>query len=112
MKSLSRRTSSPTNRDDPVHTALVKARRARKKGQTRREVNALRQACALAEFNAELWTLLAVACLRMERVEEGLEALRHALWLRQRAGDERKALVTRRLLASASKGLGLDRSAA
>lgn len=97
---------------DPVTAALARARRARRKGKARQEVNALREACSLREFDACLWTLLAVAWLRMSRVDDAVCAFRHALWLRERAGEEKRAAVTRRLLASAWRGESMDRAAA
>jgi Flp pilus assembly protein TadD len=58
---------------------------------------ALHEACALRPDAAALWTLYAVACVRARREGEALRALGQALWLRQRAHDERRAWVTREL---------------
>ena len=58
---------------------------------------ALHEACALRRDDAALWTLYAVACFRSRRPDDARRALGQALWLRQRARDERRASVTRRL---------------
>ena len=97
---------------DPVASALARARRARKKGKTRQEVNALRQACSLQEFDAALWTLLGAAWLRMSRVDDAITAFKHAVWLRERSGDDKRAAVTRKLLDCAWRGALPRRAAA
>ncbi|HPB97104.1 MAG TPA: hypothetical protein PKW66_14395, partial [Polyangiaceae bacterium] len=91
---------------DPVHRALVRARRARKKGQARHEVHALREACAHEEWDATLWTMLGAACMRQQRWDEAAAALRHALWLRERTDEPKRAMVTRKLLGLAQRGAG------
>lgn len=90
--------------EDPVVRACARARKARRRGETRDEANALRLACALREGDATLWTLFGYALLRMGRVEEAMEAWGQALWLRERAGEELRARVMRQLL-DAAKGL-------
>lgn len=100
-----------TQPTDPVACALARARRARRKGELRQEVNALRQACSLREYDASMWTRLGAACLRMSRNEEAGAAFKHALWLREREGDEKRARVMRRLIGCASRGEPLRRAA-
>lgn len=97
---------------DPAEAACVRARRARRRGLVRDEVNALRLACSMRENDATLWTLLAVALQRMSRTAEALEALRQALWLRERAGDSARARVTRELLLAMRSGARLSVKAA
>jgi Flp pilus assembly protein TadD len=58
---------------------------------------ALHEACALRHDDAALWTLYAVACQRSLRLDDAQRAFGQALWLRQRARDDRRARVTRRL---------------
>jgi len=58
----------------------------------------LREACHTGGQCPRLWTLYAVACVRVRRVDDAKQALRQALWLRQRAKDEPRAQVTQRLL--------------
>ena len=101
-----------TQTTDPVSAALARARRARRKGHDRHEFHALREACALGEYDATLWTMLGAACLRQERWEEAVSALKHALWLRERAGEEKRAVVTRKLLGLAGRESPMHRVAA
>jgi len=89
---------------DPAEAACARARKARRRGLWRDEVNALRMACSFREDDATLWTLYAFALQRMGRAVEAVEALRHALWLRERCCDGRRASVTRSLLAAMSSG--------
>jgi hypothetical protein len=44
----------------------------------------------------------------MGRLDETRQALRHALWLRERAHDEPRARVIRALLAAAEAGSAFD----
>jgi hypothetical protein len=73
------------------------ARRWRRRGEHRRAMVALSQACVLRQQDAALWTLYADACVRARRREAAADALGQALWLRQRARDHGRARVTRRL---------------
>ncbi len=101
-----------TQTTDPVSAALARARRARRKGQARQEFHALREACALGEYDATLWTMLGAACMRQERWDEAVSALKHALWLRDRAGESKRAAVTRTLLGFAGRAAPMHRVAA
>jgi hypothetical protein len=83
---------------------MSRARRMKRKGEERRAMLALREAVCRANDDARLWTLYGVQCARVGRVEEAERALRHALWLRQRARDERRVEVTRTLLARVCNG--------
>lgn len=58
----------------------------------------LREACHTGGKCPRLWTLYAMACMRVRRIDEAKHALRQALWLRQRARDDQRAKVTERLL--------------
>ncbi len=59
---------------------------------------ALREACYGSGEDARLWTLYAMSCLRAGKNDDGSQALRQALWLRERMKDEARAAVTRRLI--------------
>lgn len=59
---------------------------------------ALREACQHGGHSPRLWTLYGVACVRVRRLDDARQALRQALWLRQRARDLRRARVMERLL--------------
>jgi len=104
-----RKLQSPTV--DPVAEAVARANRARRKGDLRGEVNALRQACLFDEFDASLWTRLGDALSRLSRHDDAMQALRHALWLRERNNDEPRARVTRRLIDRVSQGMPLGAAA-
>ena len=97
---------------DPVASALCRARRARRRGTPREVVNALRLACSLREYDPTLWTMLGAALLRMDRTHEAVDAFRHALWLRERAGEERRAVVTRCLIDCVLRGVSPSARAA
>jgi Flp pilus assembly protein TadD len=75
-----------------------RARRFRRRGEHRQAMLALREACQRSNQCPRLWTLYAVACVRVRRVDDAKHALRQALWLRQRARDEGRAQVTLRLI--------------
>jgi cytochrome c-type biogenesis protein CcmH/NrfG len=91
---------------DPIETMIAQSRRARAKGDIRRAVVLLRQACALDEWGARTWTLLGALLARQGAIPEAERAFRHACWLRRRAGDGARATVTeglaRRLVAEAA----------
>jgi Flp pilus assembly protein TadD len=100
-----RKLQSPTV--DPVAGAVARANNARRKGDRRTEANALRQACLIDEYDAALWTRLGDALFRLAKHEEAVQALRHALWLRERNNDDRRARVTRKLIDCVSQGMPL-----
>jgi Flp pilus assembly protein TadD len=86
---------------DPLAEARGRAARAHRRGDDRGEVLALRRACSIEEYDAALWTRLGAALLRVCKHDEALQAFRHALWLRERHGDEGRARVTRQLVECA-----------
>lgn len=77
---------------------VEQARRRRAKGDHRRALVLMREACCLAAEDPVLWTLYGVQCWRVNRRDEARQAIRQALWLRERVGDERRAHVLRALL--------------
>lgn len=85
--------------DDPVETLIARSRKARAKGEGRRALVLLRQACALDEWRARSWTLLGVLLAREGAGDEAAQALNQARWLRSRAGDTPRATATARLAA-------------
>jgi Flp pilus assembly protein TadD len=84
---------------DAVETLIARSRRVRAKGDGRRALVLLRQACALDEWRARPWTLLGALLASTGAVEEAGRALNHARWLRARAGETGRAAVTERLAA-------------
>ncbi len=97
---------------EPVQAALLRARKARRRGDLRAEINALRLACLHCEYDAALWTLLGAAQARANKMAEAIQALRHATWLRQRDGDTPRATITRLLLERVSIGKTVKAEAA
>lgn len=89
----------PASPDDPVEVLVARARRLRRKGETRRALVLLRQACALDEWRPRTYTILGVTAAREGLVDEASQALKQARWLRTRAGDKARAAVTARLAA-------------
>ena len=82
------RTFTDSDRSPIVRERLGQARRRRAKGDQRRALVLLREACCLAEDDPVLWTLYGVQSWRSNRRDEARQAIRRALWLRERLGDE------------------------
>jgi hypothetical protein len=75
-----------------------RARKHLRRGETRKALVALREACAREEEAAWLWTLYGAQLARSGRREEAGAALRHALWLRRTSGDAARARSTKAVL--------------
>lgn len=85
--------------EETVGDALMsRARRLRWKGELRRALVVLREACMREEHDAARWTLYGALSIEAGRDDDGVKALRHAMWLRQRAGDVPRLRSTRALL--------------
>lgn len=82
---------------DPVEALITRSRKVRARGDTRRALVLLRQACALDEWRARTWTLLGVTLADAGDAREAHRALTQARWLRARAGEKARAAVTARL---------------
>ena len=85
---------SPEHEEALVRRAL----RFQRKGEARRAFVALREAALGNDRSARLWTLYGVQCARMGRLDAATQALSHAVWLRERSGEDAKARVTRSLI--------------
>ena len=81
----------------------ARALRLRRKGDLRRAVVALREACALDEANAARWIWLADALGQLGKRDEAERALKQSLYLRQQGGEKAKANVVRTLLLQLSR---------
>jgi Flp pilus assembly protein TadD len=88
----------------PLEQRVEQARRQRRRGDARKALVLLREACFLAGADARLWVLYAAQTWRMGRLDDTRHALRQALWLRERAHDEPRARVVRSLLEAAEAG--------
>ena len=88
----------PINAETREQSLLNRARRHRRRGEHRKAMLALREACYSASRDARLWTLYAMSCVRAGRADDCAQALRQALWLRERENDDARARVTRSLI--------------
>lgn len=88
----------------PALTPVERARRQAERGDHRRAMLILREACFGAEADARLWVLYGMQCLRARRKDEAFRALGQALWLRERARDHARARVMRDLIAHLADG--------
>jgi Flp pilus assembly protein TadD len=95
---MSRRLTPSQSLSDTVNDRLQRARRQRLRGDQRKALLLLREACCLSENESRLWTLYGVQCWRMGQRDEARQALRQALWLRERDRDKARAHVLRGLL--------------
>ena len=100
-----RRESDPAFRlpDDAVEALIARSRRCRTKGDLRRSLVLLREACALDEWRPRSWALLGAVLASLGRCEEAAQALRQARWLRLRDGDRARAVVLDRLLQGVTR---------
>ena len=91
----------------PATTAVERAHRQAERGDSRRAMLILREECFAVESDAGLWVHYGLACLRVRRRDEAFRALAHALWLRERDRDEKRAQVMRAIIAQLSEGAAL-----
>jgi Flp pilus assembly protein TadD len=91
--------SAPVDPDDPVEVLIARARRCRHKGDTRKALVLLREACSFDEWRARTWAIAGALCASLGRNEEAAQAYRQARWLRLRAGERARVAVLDRLLA-------------
>lgn len=90
-------TPSPTEAHDVV--MCRRAWRQRRRGDERRAMLLLRDAAHRNEDDARIWALYGVQCGRAGCLEAAASALGHAVWLRVRRQEPRKAQVTRDVMA-------------
>jgi hypothetical protein len=97
-----RRAPSPPTQDaDPFERArdlTTRAHRLRRKGELRRALVALREACGLDEHHAPRWLWLSDVLGLLGKRDEAERAMKQALYLRQKRGEQSKANVIRGLL--------------
>jgi Flp pilus assembly protein TadD len=89
----------------PEELLLRRAKRHARRGEGRKAMLAVKEACFLAPKDARLWALYAYHCWNQRRTEEAADAMRQAIFLRERARDERRADVLRRLLEKIEQGV-------
>lgn len=83
---------------DPVESRIVRARKLRSRGDRRRALVLLREACALDAWRARPHAILGALCVELGLREEAARAYKQACWLQARAGEQRRAEVTAKLL--------------
>ena len=103
---MTRRPAAP--QESPFETLLHRARKLRRKGDLRKALHALREACLLEERCAWAWTLYGYYLTLAHRLPEAQQAYRHALWLRHTSRDEPRERSTQALL----DGIGPSSAAA
>jgi Flp pilus assembly protein TadD len=87
--------------DLPLDQRVAQALKFQRRGDARKAMLILRELCFREASNPRLWTLYAVQCWRMGRRHDACQALRQALWFRERERDEARARVVRALLNAA-----------
>jgi Flp pilus assembly protein TadD len=103
--SLSHPVFASTGTDQPRDVTLARrARKHRLRGERRQALLALEEACLLTEHDARLWALYAASCWRMRRYDDAARALRQAIFLRAREGDDRRVAVLEELLTGVEAG--------
>jgi len=90
---------APVDASDAVEVLIARARKCRAKGDLRRALVLLREACSLDEWRARTWTLLGVFLAELGQGGEAAQALKQARWLRVRAGERSRAAVMDQLIA-------------
>ena len=91
--------------ETPGTPLVLRARRLRRRGEQRRAMLILRDACHASEDSARLWTLYAAQCMRVGKRDDAIDALNRAVWLRERNSDSARAKVTRDLLERLAQGI-------
>jgi Tfp pilus assembly protein PilF len=87
---------------DAVEQLVARARRLWARGDQRRSLSVLREACNEDEWRARTWTIFAARLVQAGLRDEAAQAFTRARWLRKRAGDGRRAAVTEQLAARAA----------
>jgi hypothetical protein len=84
-----------------VDALIERAHRLRRRGEDRKAIGLLRQACLLDEWRPRPFAMLGKWLLDAGAAAEARERLRHARWLLDRAGEAARARSLAGLLAAA-----------
>lgn len=98
-----------SSNDEPREVVLL--RRARKhvvRGESREAMLALREAAFASSNDARLWARYGVQCWRLRKNQEAADALRQAIWLREREANEKPTRVLREMLVAIEAGRSAD----
>jgi Flp pilus assembly protein TadD len=102
---MRRRTEARVDEGSRSEVLLRRARRHERRGQARKAVIAARQACYEEQTDPRLWALYGAYCWKAGRLEEACDAIRQAIWYRQRARDARRAAALKKLLDKLTQGI-------
>jgi hypothetical protein len=89
--------------DEPADVLLRRARRLAKNGEHRKAALALRERAAIVDDPAA-WVMAGAMWAKARRAADALAALRHGMWLHQRAGSTARARVVARILRELESG--------
>ena len=78
---------------------IERARRHRRRGEMRKAIVALREACLRDDRAAWLWTLYGVWLAETGHAADAQRALSHALWLRRQSHDEGRIRSTESVMS-------------
>ena len=81
-----------------VAQRVAQARKRRRRGDERKALLLLREACYLSREDPRLWAMYGAQCWALNKRDDARQAFRQALWFRERAKDEPRARVLRCLL--------------
>lgn len=84
--------------DDPACILARRARRLAKAGELRKAAFALRERAAILE-DAPSWVMAGAMWRRARRPADAIAALRHGMWLHQRAGSAARVKTVAALIA-------------
>ena len=93
----------PYDLADRAEELSVRAQKMRRKGDLRRAVVTLREACALDEGDAARWVIYGDLLRRLGKRDEAAHAMKQALFLRERQGDKARANVIRKLILNLAR---------
>ncbi len=85
--------------DDPIEARIARARKSWARGDSRRALVLLREACALDEWRARTWTIFGTRLAEHGHTDEAARAFKQARWLRLRAGERGRVQAMDRLTA-------------
>lgn len=87
---------------DSINTLVARARRLWTRGEIRRALSLLREACYEDEWRARTWTIYAARLVEAGQREEAAQAFTRARWLRKREGDGARVAIIERLARAAA----------
>lgn len=104
---MARRTLQSSSDESREATLLRRARKHVVRGEARQAMLVLREACFATE-DPRLWARYGVQCWRVRKHEDAANALRQAIWLHERAPDDRRSGSLRGLLVAVEAGRSPD----